>query len=70
MTFLESILRHILPSSRVDVRLHPAGGVEARVHYSDHDWALLSHEQLARRVFSDFMPPRRPRRRLHWGKRR
>lgn len=70
MTFLEGVLRSFMPSSRVEVRLHPAGGVEARVRYSDMDWESLTHEQQARRVAEDFMPRRRRRRRLHWGKRR
>jgi hypothetical protein len=70
MTFLEGILRHLFPTSRTEVRLLPQGGIEARVRYSDMDWADLTAEQSARRVATDFLPRRRVRRRLHWGKRR
>lgn len=70
MTFLEGVLRHLFPTSRTEVRVLPMGGIEARVLYSDMDWAMLAYEDQAKVVARDLLPRRKPRRRLHWGKRR
>jgi hypothetical protein len=71
MTFLQELLRRLFPTSRTEVRLRPEGGIEARVRYSDMDWAELTAEptSAARQVARDLTPRRRARRRLHWGKR-
>lgn len=71
MTFLEGLIRQLFPTSRTEVRLLPQGGIEARVRYSDMDWAdLTTFEDKARRVAADLTPRRMPKRRLHWGRRR
>ncbi len=74
--FLYGLIRSLLPSSKVDVRVCEDGGVEARVRYSDMDWAeatcggLSNQVKFCRGVREDLVPRRRVRRRLHWRKRR
>ena len=71
-SFLASVLKRFLPSSHVEVFPLPMGGVEARVRYSDMDWAENTTEENVRRVYNDLVPRQlhNRRRRLHWGKRK
>jgi hypothetical protein len=72
VTFLEQLMRKWFPSSRVEVRMLPAGGIEARVRYSEKDWAwyTTAHDEAIGAV-RELVPIERPRRRrLHWGRRR
>lgn len=71
MTFFESLLREWLPSSRVAVQVLPNGQIKAQVLYSEKDWLFYTTDD-ERRVVGmarEFIPKRRVRRRLHWGKR-